>query len=866
MKRIFTLLILFASACLCAAQNSLTVDAPRVVSIDETFRVVFTADGKMSDFNWECSDDFTIAWGPQRGSMSSTTIVNGKRTSSHQETCTYLLQAKKEGRFDLPGATATIDKTTCTSNPFTIEVVRSQQAAQGQMQSQNQNRPQDDNYDSNPATSVSSDEDIFVRMTLNKTSVVKGEPLIATLKLYTRVDIAGFEEVHFPTFNGFWSKEIDTPQNIEFNRENVNGTIYSAALLRRYMLIPQKTGQIAIDPAEMVCQIRVRSSSAGRSVFDDFFDSYQTVRKRLSTPELRVNVRNLPAGAPVSFAGGVGNFTMTTKLSKDDIKSHEAVSLIVNISGKGNISMLEAPKFDFPSDFEVYDIKTTDNISADGTSGSRTFEFPFIPRSHGDFTIGPIQYSYYDIQKGSYQTLSSGDINISITKGDDVDGGGVVMPGITRQGVKNLAEDIRYIKTGNAGLKENGRFFAGSIVFYILAAILVALFFVISALMQKIEARRSDVVGSRNRKANKMARTRLHQAGEYMKNSLPGAFYEEMHKAILGYVSDKLIIPVADLSRDRISEVLAQKGAGEAVIADLNSIIDACEFARYAPDADHSAMEKHYEEAVRVISQLESTMKNSSKSSRKGPAAVAILLMFTLSAQAQDVSNLWRQGNDAYSSGDWSSAINFYKAIEGENLVSPDLYYNLGNTYFKQGDNPHAILYYEKCLKLNPSHGDALNNLQIARQFTMDKIDVVPDFILVTWCRDIKYRASADGWGWISLVLIALAVALLLVFKFAGNTAARKVSFIFACIAALFALFAFFFSISEKSDAIKSDQAIIMQPVVNVKSSPGDAGKSIFVIHEGTKVNILDELGDWTNVEISDGRQGWLQNSQIESI
>lgn len=868
MKRICTLIVLLCAAISGFAQK-LTVEAPTVVTVDETFRIVFTAEGRMSDFDWPGSGDFTIVWGPQSGSMSSTSIVNGKRTSTHQETRTYLMQATKEGKFTLPGATATVDKENIASRSFTIEVVGSAQQNRNQGQSQD-SQQQQGGQNQDVASGTISNNDIFLKMTLSKSSVVKGEPLIATLKLYTRADIAGFEDIHFPTFNGFWSREVDTPQNIEFNRENVNGTIYNAALLRRYMLIPQQTGSLTIEPAEMVCQLRVRTApSSPRSFFDDFFDSYQTIRKRLSTSQLKVNVKPLPAGAPASFGGGVGDFKISASFSKDALKAHEASSLVVTVSGKGNMSMLEAPKVDFPSDFEVYDIKTSEKISADGTSGSKTFEYPFIPRSHGDFKVGPVLYSYYDIAKGEYKTLSSGDLPITVEKGEDVTGGGVVMPGISRQGVKNLAEDIRYITTGSAGLKRDGHFFAGSLAFYIAVTAIVVLFFIASALLKAAALRRKDVVGSKNRKANKMARLRLKQAGEYLKQNISGAFYEEMHKALLGYVSDKLAIPAADLSKDRISEVLGERGVDAGLTGRLLELLDECDFARYAPESARTSMTDQYENAVNIISELEGQVKNSDKS-KKGGRTAAFLLLFCLSSGAlyadNDVSTLWSAGNDAYAGGDWQSALNYYNTISGEGLSSAALYYNIANCHFKLNDIPHSILYYEKALKADPSYADAQHNLAIAQEFTLDKIEELPEFLLAGWVDKVKYLLPADGWAWSSVVL-AFAVALLMLgFRFFSSVRGRKIAFVCACIVALFTVVTFIFSVSQKSAALQQESAIVMQPVVQVKSSPGEAGKSIFVIHEGTKVRLKDSVGEWTKIEIADGRQGWVTGDLIEKI
>lgn len=866
------------SAILCAAQNSLTVDAPRVVTSDETFRIVFTADGKMSDFNWAGTSDFDVVWGPQTGSMSSISIVNGKRTSVHQETVTYLLQPKGEGKFSVPGASAKVDKKECQSGGFTIEVVGSQQQAasaaaaqqSGGQSSQGSSSRQNSSSNDPAVTGTVSGNDIFLKMTVSKTTAVKGEPILATLKIYTRAEISSFEDIHFPTFNGFWSKETISVQNLEFNRENVGGTIYNSALLRQYMLTPQQSGNLTIDPAEMVCQIRVRSSSAGRSIFDDFFDSYQTVRKRIATAPVTIHVKELPAGAPASFGGGVGSFSMSAKPSKSGIKSNEAVSLIVTISGKGNIAMLEAPKVDFPSDFEVYDMKSTDKVSNDGTSGSKTFEFPFIPRSHGEFTIPSIQYSFYNIATGKYEAVSSGDIKFNIEKGEEIDNGGIVTSGINRQGVKNLADDIRYISLGKPDFKMNDRFFVGSVWFYGIVLLLAALAIAADSLVKFTRERRADVAGSRNRRANKMARGRLKLAEEYLHKNLSGAYYEELHKALLSYVSSKLFIPAADLSKDAIRESLASHNVPESTTDAFLALVDKCEFARYSPDNEQVQMENEYNEAIRVISQLENQVKNkNTKSGGKKMAVIAALLCLSLSAFAQDdagLGDLWNKGNEAFGQGQWQTAISCYKTIADSGLASADLFYNTGCAYFKNGDTPHAILYFEKALKLDPSHSDAAHNLAIAQQLTLDKIESLPQFFLAEWFGKLRHSVSADGWAWLTLALLAVVLILFVVFRRSESIAARKVSFILACVFAAITITAFSFSLAGRKDLIRNDRAVVTAPVSPVKSSPAENGKSIFVLHEGTSVQILDNVGDWTKIQISDGRQGWLQGSTLEII
>ena len=881
MKRLLTLLLLLST--LTGAAQTLKLEGPRVVALDETFRVVFTADARMSDFDWPGTSDFDVVWGPTKGSSSSVSIVNGKRTSTHQETITYLLQPKQTGTFTLAAASASVDKKEVSSNTIQIEVVAGQpqdqqqnggNAQQGQQGQQGQGQPSQGGRPQGNDPSVTgtvSNQDIFLRLTLNKTNVVKGEPVTATLKIYTRADISGFEDIKFPTFNGFWSKETVTVNNLEFNRENVNGTIYNSALLRQYMLIPQQSGTLTIDPAEMVCQVRVRTSSGSPlSIFDDFFDQYQTIRKRISTPAIQVKVRELPAGAPASFSGGVGSYKISARLSKDGIKSNEAASLIVTISGNGNLTMIEAPKVDFPPDFEVYDIKGTDKTSASGTSGSKTFEYPFIPRSHGDFVIPSIELSYYDNALGKYVTTSTGDIPVSIEKGEEISGGGVVVPGTNRQGVRNLSEDIRYIALGDGHLQKKGAFFAGSILFYLIMLTLAILLAILNRLIRRAQERRSDVAGSKNRRANKMARARLKSAESYLKQGLSGAYYEELHKALLGYVSDKLMIPSADLSKETVGEKLRERGVHEDAIEALNALVDRCEFARYAPDSGQTQMENEYEEAVEVISRIEGQLKNPAKAKGGKTAVLALLLGLALAAAPAraegDVSELWQKAGEAFAAQQWQNALNCYQMIEAENLQSADLYYNIGNTYFKLDDKAHAILYFERALKLDPAHADAAHNLDIARELTLDRIDAVPEFILLSWLRILRQGLSADTWAWITLALLLAVGLLLTVFRNGASLPLRKISFILACVLFVLMVFTFVFSLQQKHAVTRQDSAIVTSPVCSVKSSPADGGNTVFVLHEGTKIRLLDNVGDWAKIEIADGRQGWAPAKTFEAI
>ena len=655
----------FFAAVLCAlpafAQATIKVQAPNLVGLNEQFNLTFIISGDKapSEFNWEPGNDFQLVWGPQRGTSSSVSIINGKTTRSSQTTYTYVLLPKNTGRFQLNAAEATVDKERLTSSRPTIEVVSDGAAAasQGSQGSQGQSSQGQGGSQGSAQTGTVSADDMFLRLSFSKRNAMVGETITATLKLYQRVNIAGFEDAKFPTFNGFWSQEIQAPTNIQFHRESVGEMIYNAAVLRSWNLVPQKAGDITIDGAELVCLVNIRTQrpSTG-SIFDSFFqDDYQTIRKRVTTQPVTIHVSALPGGAPASFGGGVGSFKMSAALTRDSLKTHDAASLRVTVTGTGNISLLEAPKVSFPPDFEVYDVKTSD------VSGGKVFEYPFIPRSHGDFVLGPVEYSYFDISSRKYVTLKSQPLEIRVGKGADTGtpDAGQVIQGVNRKDVRDVGSDIRFISTKPGTFASVGHFFAGSPAFWILTILLAALAAALYFALRGLAVRRADVAGSKNRGATKMARKRLAQAGTFLKGNLYTAFYEELHRALLGFVSDKLNMDAADMSKENISARLVGQGAGEALTADFIALLDACEYARYAPDSGHEAMNTHYEKAVSVISAIDENMRRPRKPAGGAAALLALLLLLpahAVSAQQHAADSLWTAGVTAFTDGDWAGA------------------------------------------------------------------------------------------------------------------------------------------------------------------------------------------------------------------
>lgn len=858
-------------ACAAFAQNSIQVQAPDVVGLEEQFNVTFVISGEdsPSDFEWDGGSDFQLLWGPQKGFSSSVNISNGKRTKSAQTTYTYILLPSALGEFQLPVASAMVKGRKIVSSSHSVKVVSNGSSSSGQTSGAVASGG-DDRAASSPVTSSVSSDDLFLRLNLSKHKAMVGETITATLKLYQRVNIAGFEDAKFPAFNGFWSQETQAPTNIEFHRESVGDKIYNTAVLRGWNLVPQRAGEITVDAAELVCLVNIRSQrAASGSIFDSFFqDDYQTIRKKVSTGPVKIQVSALPAGAPASFGGGVGNFKMSVALTKDALLTHEAASLKVTFTGTGNISLLEAPKVNFPPDFEVYDVKTTD------IAGGKVFEFPFIPRSYGDFTIDPVEYSYFDIGSRKYVSMESQPLPINVGKGKDNPQESTVQyaSGVNRKDVKNVGSDIRFIAGKAPAFAAAGTFFAGSPAFWIIAVILVLCAGALYFAFRGMASRRADIAGSKNRKATKMARKRLFLAGDYCKGSLYTAFYEELHKALLGFVSDKFNMDATDMTKENISAKLQEEGVGEDLAADYVGLLDACEFARYSPDAGHDAMNAHYEKAVSVISSIDQSMRKTHKPAA-GAAALILLMLMMVPANAGAVDkaaypdSLWTAGVQAYSAGQWQDAAHQWEKIRGLGLESPRLYYNLGNAYFKQDNIGFAIVNYERSLKMDPSYTDARFNLQFAQSLAQDKIEAVPEFFLKTWGRHLCWLLPSDSWAVLFIVFLALTLALVLLFLLGRSVPARRTGFIAGIVSFAIALSCLGFAFWQRSDYRNADSAVVVKAVSSVKSSPdADSAKDLFILHEGTEVKLLDKIGTWHNIELADGRQGWMQSSDLEVI
>lgn len=588
-----------------------TANAPKAVEVGEQFRLQFVLNAKGSNFSEPDITDFQVLSGPNTSSSSSIQWVNGTMSQSVTNTYTFILLAEKEGTFTIPSATIKSGGKTYQSNQISIEVVAGSGRNANAGQSHQQGSSQGGN--SEPAAVNNSDlsgDDLFVAITVDKKKLYQGQYLVATVKLYTKKDVAGFEDVKFPPFTGFWSSDLESPQQVMLERENVNGQIYNTGLLKKVLLMPQRSGELTIDPMEIVVLTRTRVRS--NNPFDDFFGgSYRTVQNKLSSKPVKINVEPMPAGKPADFSGGVGSFTMSASVDKNEVKANEAVTLKVKISGAGNLKFINNLKIDFPPDLDVYDPKTTQNIKTDasGMSGSVTFDYLFIPRYAGSYRIAPVSFSYFDTKTKSYKTLKSEDFTIQVEKGNgEADASSGVVQALTKEDVRLIGKDIRYIKPVQKLERKSGMLY-GTTAFYCGYAIPLLIFIAVILFRLAQIKQNANQAAVKNRKANKVSKKRLRQASKYMKQGQESQFYDELLKAVWGYLSDKLSIPVANLSKDNVSDILASHSVDSQLVGELMDLLNSCEFARYAPTAVSGGMDEIFSKADKIISKLDQKVK-----------------------------------------------------------------------------------------------------------------------------------------------------------------------------------------------------------------------------------------------------------------
>lgn len=579
-------------------------NAPMIVGVGEPFRVEFTLNAKPDDKSFVAPsfEGFSVLAGPSVSHGSSMQIVNGSMTKSFSYSISYVLQASKVGHITIGVATIAVDGKSYSTRKTPIEVRQNQsKAAESNQQQEQQSLEQ-------RASQQLAEDDLMLRLSVSRSSVYKGEPVRAVLKLYSRVNVVGSEGAKIPSFDGFWSQALECEQG-PF-RETLGGKVYDAYNLGEYILYPQQSGKITIEPAKItiIAQMFVRNNRPRNSFFDNTHDIYN-LRRELRSPAVVIDVKPFPAGAPASFTGAVGRYTMEANISSANIAANSAANIDVKISGLGNIAFLQEPKLQLPTSFELYDVKSTEQIrtTASGSTGFRRFEYPFIARAEGDYTIAPVEFTYFSPESGEYVTLTSDYFAITVAPDTKSTASSQMVTTVGKQDVRLLGSDIRFIKMTRPQLSAVVAPFILSPLYFMVLLLLVLLAVVAYFVVSKRIRDNKNTALVKGRRANKVAIQRFRAAERYMREQNRRAFYEEMLRALWGYLSDRFNIPVADLTKESVREELNRRGATEEA-KDVTAIISQCEEAQYSP-IESVTMDQVYGKGIEIVSRIESIAK-----------------------------------------------------------------------------------------------------------------------------------------------------------------------------------------------------------------------------------------------------------------
>lgn len=607
-KIIFLLFTILAAWQVKAADKvRFVAEAADVVVSGDQVRLVFTVNSQdIKDFRAPSIKGFDVLMGPSRSQQSSIQIINGKRTSNSSTAFTYILLAGSPGTYTIPAASVEVNGEKVFSNAISIKVLPQDQNSGN---SGNNGGGSASSSRSQAAGSRISANDLFITATASKTTVHEQEAILLTYKVYTVVNLRQLYG-KMPDLKGFHTQEVELPQQKTFTLEHYKGRNYNTTVWSQYVLFPQQTGKLEIP------SITFDGVVAQQTVSDDPFDAFFSggghveVKKKITTPKVVINVQPLPA-KPAGFSGAVGEFKLASSINATDVKTNDAVTIKLTLSGTGNMKLIGTPEVKFPQDFEIYDPKVTDDykLTNSGLTGTKTFEYLAIPRHAGNFTIPAVEFTYFDLKSNSYKTLKTEAYNLKVAKGQG-NADQVISDFTNKESVKMLGRDIRFIKLGDSSLRPKGDFFFGTVGYYLCYLIPLLLFVVFAVIYRQKALENANVAKVKTKKANKVATRRMKLAGKLLAENKKNEFYDEVLKALWGYISDKLSIPVSQLSKDNIEAELTNYGVQEALIAEFIGVLNECEYARYAPGNENEAMDKVYSASVEVISKMENSIKH----------------------------------------------------------------------------------------------------------------------------------------------------------------------------------------------------------------------------------------------------------------
>ncbi len=852
MKRLL-LIIQIALVAIAVHAQTLSVHAPSHVQTGENFRLTYTVNTQnVGEFHvGNIPEGLEIITGPYTSSQSSFQMVNGHTSSSSSITYTFIICATKAGSYTISPAHINAGGKNVASHAAKITVSGAAPSNNG---APRMHEDRDDRQAHNAGSSIGAG-DLFIKVSANKHRIHEQEPVVLTYKVYTLVDLTELEG-KMPDLTGFHTQEVKLSPQKSFHNEVVNGRNYRCVTWSQYVMFPQMTGKLEIP--SITFNGTVVQQNRNVDPFEAFFNGgsgYIEVKRSIKAPGVTIQVDPLPQ-KPAGFSGGVGHFNISAQLDKTTVKANDPATLRVVISGIGNLKLIKEPVVAFPKDFDKYDAKITDKtkLTPNGVEGNMIYDFLVVPRNQGKYTIPAIEFIYYDTSSNSYKTIRTQPFELTVEKGDGSNA--------SANYATAKDEDIHPIKTGKMKITGAEGMFFNSTNYWLILCLLIAAFIVLLVVFRKRAIENADIVKLRSKKANKVATKRLRKADKLMRQNHYGEFYDEVLRALWGYVGDKLNIPVSELSRDNISERFHEHNVDEETITKFVGAIDECEYARYAPGDAAGNMNKTFTSAMSAITQIEDSMKNRKKINTHGWMLLLVALLLPLTANAITKAD----GDNEYSRGNYQQAIRDYEELLKQ-TKSADLYYNLGNAYYRTDNITRAVLAYERALLLSPGDDDIRFNLQMARSKTIDKITPQSEMFFVTWYRALVNITSVDGWADIAVVSMIAALILALVYLFASRMLFRKIGFFGGVAMLTLFLLCNLFAWHQHAILTERTGAIIVSSSATLKATPTQQAKDNGVLHEGTRVDIIDDtMRDWKCVRLADGREGWLQSNKIEKI
>ena len=840
----------------------ISVSAPSHVAAGENFRVAYTINtSDVEEFRMGgVQEGLEVIAGPYTSSQSSYQMINGHTSSSSSVTITYTLYAAKNGSFTIGASHALVGGKRLSSRPVKIQVSGHAQRTNGAPNMHGQN-----SYDQphmRSAGSAISGSDLFIKVSASKKRVHEQEPILLTYKVYTQVDLTQLEG-KMPDLKGFHTQEVPLPQQKTFHTETVNGRPYKCVTWSQYVMYPQMTGRLEI-PSITFKGIVVQQN---RNVdpMEAFFNGgsgYVEVKKDIKAPGITLQVDPLPQ-RPANFSGGVGKFNISASLDKKEVKAGEPITLRVVVGGIGNLKLLKQPVVNFPKDFDKYDAKVTDKtrLTANGVEGNMVYDFLAVPRNQGSYTIPSVELTYYDTSKNAYKTIKTQPFKVEVEKGDGTSG--------ESEDFASQDKDIHTIKLGKVEQHKANEMFFGSFGYWISLLMPLIAFVVLLIVFRRRAIENADIVKKRSNRAGKIATKRLRLANKLMLQGKQGEFYDEVMRALWGYMSYKLNMPAEKLNRDNIRETLGRHFVDDATIEKFTTALDECEFERYAPGDAAGNMNRTFESAMTAIMDIENAINEARKNQKKHPAGysfvwllLAMICFGGTSAKAVTKNN----ADTEYQKGNYQQAIRDYEEIL-KNGESAEIYFNLGNAYYRTDNITKAVLNYERARLLSPGDDDINFNLQFARSKTIDKITPQSEMFFITWYKSLVNFTSVDNWAKTGILCIVMALLLVLLYLFGPQLMLRKIGFFGGLAFFVIFLLSNLFAFQQKQALDNRTGAIIISPSVNIKKTPAKNSADQFVLHEGTRVDIIDKgMTDWRCIRVGDGREGWIETKAIEEI